>query len=203
MGKFDFKEEELRELTDSELLKTKISSYIMTLRTREETYNIRKKRAEEKNQKFPSSDDVKAIKLLNNMIDDIKSDIIKMGGTEEDILNAEKEAEDTSYIERRKAMLKDLDKKNNEAKIKSEEKELPKDDFKIEYNKEADDDEIIPSKPKVKPKKQEAIKPSLKSLRQRKQRSLSLISAKRENFLIQFLFRQKVNVIPIRKAKYL
>ena len=62
MGKFDFKEEELRELTDSELLKTKISSYIMTLRTREETYNIRKKRAEEKNQKFPSSDDVKAIK---------------------------------------------------------------------------------------------------------------------------------------------
>lgn len=162
MGKFDFKEEELRELTDSELLKTKISSYIMTLRTREETYNIRKKRAEEKNQKFPSSDDVKAIKLLNNMIDDIKSDIIKMGGTEEDILNAEKEAEDTSYIERRKAMLKDLDKKNNEAKIKSEEKELPKDDFKIEYDKEADADEIIPSKPKVKSKKQEAIKPSLK-----------------------------------------
>lgn len=160
MGKFDFKEEELRELTDSELLKTKISSYIMTLRTREETYNIRKKRAEEKNQKFPSSDDVKAIKLLNNMIDDIKSDIIKMGGTEEDILNAEKEAEDTSYIERRKAMLKDLDKKNNEAKIKSEEKESPKDDFKIEYNKKADADEIIPSKPKVKAKKQEAIKPS-------------------------------------------
>ena len=29
MGKFDFKEEELRELTDSELLKTKISSYII------------------------------------------------------------------------------------------------------------------------------------------------------------------------------
>lgn len=160
MGKFDFKEEELRELTDSELLKTKISSYIMTLRTREETYNVRKKRAEEKNQKFPSSDDVKAIKLLSNMIDDIKTDIIKMGGTEEDILKAEKEAEDTSYIERRKAMLKDLDKKNNEAKIKSEKKETPKDDFKIEYNKEADTGEIIPSGPKVRAKKQETTKPS-------------------------------------------
>ena len=181
MGKFDFKEEELRELTDSELLKTKISSYIMTLRTREETYNIRKKRAEEKNQKFPSSDDVKAIKLLSNMIDDIKSDIIKMGGTEEDILNAEKEAVDTSYIERRKAMLKDLDKKNNEAKIKSEEKESPKDDFKIEYNKEADAEKIIPSKPKVKAKKQETIK-SVEKILQEKQKTVEPIEVNENTF---------------------
>ena len=105
MGKFDFDNVDLKQLTNDELLKTKLSSYTMTLRTREETYNVRKKRAEKQNLEFPSADDVKAIKLLNNMLDDIKTDIKKLGGTDDDIIKAETEAKENDHMANRKKIL--------------------------------------------------------------------------------------------------
>lgn len=130
MGKFDFDNVDLKQLTNDELLKTKLSSYTMTLRTREETYNVRKKRAEKQNLEFPSADDVKAIKLLNNMLDDIKTDIKKLGGTDDDIIKAETEAKENDHMANRKKILDALAAKDSNS-VDIEDK--PKENFKIEY----------------------------------------------------------------------
>lgn len=130
MGKFDFDNVDMKQLTNSELLKTKLSSYIMTLRTREETYNVRKKRAEKQNLEFPSADDVKAIKLLNNMLDDIKTDIKKLGGTDDDIIKAETEAKENDRMANRKKILDALATKDDNS---ADTEDKPKEDFKIEY----------------------------------------------------------------------
>lgn len=158
MGKFDFDTVDMKQLTNSELLKTKLSSYIMTLKTREETYNVRKERAEKKGLDFPSSDDIKAIKLLNNMLEDIKEDIKKLGGTDDDIMNAEMEAEKTDYITDRKRLLETL-KAEDDGTVKEEKEETPaEEEFKIEHVVKTD---ALPATKPAEPKKQ-AAKPSPK-----------------------------------------
>lgn len=156
MGKFDFDNVDMKQLTNSELLKTKLSSYIMTLRTREETYNVRKKRAEKQNLEFPSADDVKAIKLLNNMLDDIKTDIKKLGGTDDDIIKAETEAKENDRMANRKKILDALATKDDNS---ADTEDKPKEDFKIEYLEPLNVEPAV----KTKETEKETVKSSTKS----------------------------------------
>lgn len=142
MENFDYEslnKSDEEKLQKEELLKTKLASYTMTYKTREETYKLRKERAEKRGQTFPSSDDTKAIKIITSMLTDLEDEIRHMGGTTEQIEEARAKAQEKPSTIDRKALLEKVSRVKASEKA-TDEDEKSEDDFEIKL---IDENEVL------------------------------------------------------------